>query len=344
MGDGWHTQTRRFETQERAAVASGQGLNGESPAAWHRGRRASRTPAPGRTQSRRACGATSQLRHLQLAPMADNEQAALEDAAFGFLGRHLPQPWDAAQAAAGRAAPFTTLTYAQSLDGFIARPGQQVALSSRASMVLTHALRASHDAILVGIGTLLCDNPSLSTRFVTRGPPPHHASPPSHPRPVILDSKLQCPLSCKAMDRRPLVLTVESTDAQTLERRLALTERGAVVVTVPHNAQGRIDIAAALAMLRSRHGIRSVMIEGGSQVIRECLSSQAVAIDRLIVTVAPMLLGSGVHALAGMGMSSDAGPPSAQRADHADMPRLADVVYEQFGRDMVMAASVVKTA
>lgn len=67
--------------------------------------------------------------------------------------------------------PLVTLTYAQSLDGSIAaRPGHPLAISGPASQTFTHALRAVHDAILVGIGTVLADNPALTVRLV---PGPH---------------------------------------------------------------------------------------------------------------------------------------------------------------------------
>ncbi len=75
--------------------------------------------------------------------------------------------------------PLVTLSYAQSLDGSIAdRPGRPLSLSGSQSLTLTHGLRASHDAILVGIGTVLADNPRLNVRLVTG----------ESPQPVIVDS------------------------------------------------------------------------------------------------------------------------------------------------------------
>jgi riboflavin-specific deaminase-like protein len=80
--------------------------------------------------------------------------------------------------------PFVTLSYAQSLDGSIAdRPGRPLALSGEASMALTHSLRASHEAILVGIGTVLADNPSLNVRLVAG----------KNPQPIVVDSRLRFP-------------------------------------------------------------------------------------------------------------------------------------------------------
>ena len=81
--------------------------------------------------------------------------------------------------------PFVTLTYAQSLDGSIARvPGKRLQLSGPEAQAMTHRLRAVNDAILVGIGTVLADNPRLTVRLAEG----------SDPQPVILDSKLRFPL------------------------------------------------------------------------------------------------------------------------------------------------------
>src|SRR5262249_3832268 len=82
--------------------------------------------------------------------------------------------------------PFVTLSYAQSVDGSIAaRPGQPLALSGAQSMTLTHQLRVAHDAILVGIGTVLADNPRLTVRLVEG----------KNPQPIVADSHLRFPLS-----------------------------------------------------------------------------------------------------------------------------------------------------
>ena len=84
--------------------------------------------------------------------------------------------------------PRVTLTYAQSLDGSItARSGAPLSLSGAESLHYTHQLRAAHDAILVGIGTVLSDDPRLDVRLVT-GP---------SPRPIVLDSELRCPVTAR---------------------------------------------------------------------------------------------------------------------------------------------------
>ena len=80
--------------------------------------------------------------------------------------------------------PIVTLAYAQTLNGMIAKKrGEPLVLSCEESMVMTHQLRAEHDVILVGIGTVLADDPRLTVRLVEG----------EDPQPVVLDSHLRCP-------------------------------------------------------------------------------------------------------------------------------------------------------
>src|SRR4051794_24685033 len=86
--------------------------------------------------------------------------------------------------------PIVTLAYAQSLDGSIATAARRpLALSSQPALKLTHQLRAEHDAILVGIGTVLADDPLLTVRLVN-GP---------NPVPVVLDSRLRLPSTARLL-------------------------------------------------------------------------------------------------------------------------------------------------
>ncbi|KAJ0388844.1 hypothetical protein ATCC90586_010655 [Pythium insidiosum] len=122
--------------------------------------------------------------------------------------------------------PMVTLTYAQSLDGSIAaQRGTPTLLSGPASMTMTHRLRTLHDGILVGIGTILADNPSLNTRLVD-GP---------SPQPVVLDSALRCPLDIKLFTlptcRPPILLYIANdNDDDLANRRRALEAAGATVI------------------------------------------------------------------------------------------------------------------
>ncbi|GAA6010282.1 hypothetical protein JCM10207_005155, partial [Rhodosporidiobolus poonsookiae] len=134
--------------------------------------------------------------------------------------------------------PFVTLTYAQSLDGCISgRRGKQLILSGEESMRLTHRLRELHDSILVGVGTVLNDDPQLTARLPTPLPLA------SQPRPLILDSRLRTPADCKLLrnaqagvGREVTVLHAPRPAGEEGEawegRRRALEEKGAELVEV----------------------------------------------------------------------------------------------------------------
>lgn len=177
------------------------------------------------------------------------------------------------------ARPVVTVTYAQSLDGCLAAgPGRPLALSGPESARYTHQLRASHAGLLVGIGTVLADNPQLTVRHVA-GP---------NPQPVILDSQLRCPPTA-ALLRHPTHRPWIAAHAEAPgDRAQVLAAAGAVILPLPSDEHGRLSLPALLDEL-GRRGLASLMVEGGAQVITAFLT-QGLA-DRLIVTVAPRVVG-----------------------------------------------------
>jgi riboflavin-specific deaminase-like protein len=207
--------------------------------------------------------------------------------------------------------PYVTLTYAQSLDGAIAaRPGHPLALSCRDSQAMTHALRAEHDAILVGIGTILADNPSLTVRLV-RG---------KNPQPVVLDSRLRFPLYAKLLRQETLPWILTNIEAES-ERQEALETLGVKVFRLPSGDNGGIEIKKVLDILGEK-GIKSVMVEGGAQIISSFLWYKAV--DQIIVTIAPVLVG-GLRVL-----DFHRQPPPKE------FPHLVNVEYEKIGEDLIV--------
>lgn len=201
--------------------------------------------------------------------------------------------------------PFVTLTYAQSLDGSIAaRRDQQLLLSGAEAMQLTHQLRAAHQAILVGIGTVLADDPRLSVRLATG----------ASPQPIIVDSHLRFPLAARllAEGRRPVIAAAAAASAA---RQQALEAAGARVVRLPADAAGQVNLAALLAWLRQQE-YASLMVEGGAAIITSFLTQALV--NRLVVTVAPMLVG---------GLTAVSALPQ--------IARLRQGGWRQFGDDMV---------
>ena len=127
-----------------------------------------------------------------------------------------------------RSRPLVTLSYAQSLDGSIAaRRSATMALSGAKTIKITHSLRAKHSAILVGIGTLIADDPQLNVRLVTG----------SDPQPVVLDSQLRFPLEARLLrgQKSPWIFTNNNAQPQ---REAILTKAG-VRVFRSDNADGR---------------------------------------------------------------------------------------------------------
>jgi riboflavin-specific deaminase-like protein len=216
--------------------------------------------------------------------------------------------------------PLVSLCYAQSLDGSLTQQrGKPLALSSPASLRLTHQLRADHAAILVGIGTVLADNPRLTVRLVDG----------QDPQPVILDSRLRTPVgSYLAQHRRPLIASLETSTAGP-----ALAAAGARLLPLPADGHGRVSLPALLEKLAGM-GITSLMVEGGAGVISSFLA-QGLA-DQVVLTVAPVFVG-GLNALDGepTGLASDkAGGPAPLR-------RLADLETCQVEEDLWITGRVV---
>jgi 3,4-dihydroxy 2-butanone 4-phosphate synthase/GTP cyclohydrolase II len=218
--------------------------------------------------------------------------------------------------------PFVTLTYAQSLDGSIATAdGQPLLLSGEASMDMTHELRATHDGILVGIGTVLSDNPRLTVRR-TDG---------QHPRPVVLDSRLRFPPDARMLQTDgPPPLIATHADAPE-DAQHALEDAGATVLRLPCTATG-ICFDALLDAL-AECSIRSVMVEGGAEVIRNVLRQQRA--DHLILTVAPTFVGG----LPALGMPSDGTGDGA--IPDATFPELTNIQYRWLGQDLVLQGDPV---
>ena len=180
--------------------------------------------------------------------------------------------------------PFVTIAFAQSIDGSLAaEPGKPLPLSGPASSAYTHRLRAAHDAILVGIGTVLADNPRLTVRLAA-GP---------HPQPIVVDSRLRFPEGAALLAHPTHPVWIATTAAASEDRLQTLCASGAVTLSLPADHAGRVSLPDLLDELGAR-GIQRLMVEGGAAVITAFLG-QGLA-DRLSVTIAPRLVG-GVRAL-----------------------------------------------
>ncbi len=187
--------------------------------------------------------------------------------------------------------PFVTLKFAQTLDGRIAtHTGHSRWISSPPSLAFAHRLRSSHDAILVGAGTVLADDPELTVRLV-RG---------HNPLRVVVDGSLRIPLKARILQdlstAGTLVAVTERASRQKIEQ---IRQKGADVLQVSKDAAGRVDLSDLFIAL-GRKGITSVLVEGGAGVITSVLRERLA--DRIVVVVAPKIVGRGIEAVGDLGI------------------------------------------
>jgi diaminohydroxyphosphoribosylaminopyrimidine deaminase/5-amino-6-(5-phosphoribosylamino)uracil reductase len=176
--------------------------------------------------------------------------------------------------------PYVVLKLALSLDGRIAsRTGSSKWVTGPEARARVHLLRARHDAIMIGIGTALADDPRLTVRD----------APGDNPVRVVLDTRLRLPVTGRLVQTAREIPTwvVCTTDAPSSSEE-ALVERGVEVLRAPPSAEGRIDVTAALQLLSGR-SVVSVMVEGGAELAGSVLAGALV--DELHCFVAPILLG-----------------------------------------------------
>lgn len=212
-----------------------------------------------------------------------------------------------------RSRPFVTLAYAQSLDGSIAGEGNRpLSLSSKGSLQLTHELRAAHDAILVGIGTVLADNPRLNVRLASG----------DDPRPVVVDSWLRIPRDAHLL-QNGRGAWLATTDAATAAAEAELQSRGATVLRLRALENGWVDLEALLERLQ-RRGVTHVLVEGGARILTSFLESKLV--DYVVVTISPQFVG-GVRPLDSRELSY--------------YPSLVSWRSERVGEDLVVAGGLV---
>ncbi len=201
-----------------------------------------------------------------------------------------------------------TLTWAQSIDGQIAlENGKSKGISSPDSLKMTHELRSTHQAILVGLGTALADDPLLTCRLEGN---------PTQPIRIVLDNTLKLPPAAKMLkDTRisPVWILCTRPDAS---RQKALEERGANIQILNDLRPGSVR-----AFLETR-GISSLLVEGGRGVLTSFMRDRVR--NRVVITVAPFIMGRGIEAL---------GP--LDFFDITDIPRPTGIKSAFYGNDLV---------
>jgi len=172
------------------------------------------------------------------------------------------------------------------LDGRIATAtGNSQWISSEASLKYTHQLRTEHDAILVGRGTVVKDDPRLTVRLV-RG---------RNPLRVIVDSELNISGQAKVFQNISQAPTLIATIKKSSDPRFQhLAGSGAEIITIGADKNGKVDLKKLFKILAARK-ISSVLIEGGAQIITSVLKNNLA--NRLVIVVAPKIIGSGIEAV-----------------------------------------------
>jgi len=188
--------------------------------------------------------------------------------------------------------PFVTIKYAQTLDGKIAdQKGQSRWISGREARKFAHQLRAEHQAILVGVNTVIKDDPLLTVRLV-KG---------KNPLRIILDSRLRTPPGSRIIKGAGKVPIIIATTARAPKRKIKLFQkRGIRIIVVPGGKAGGLDLTKLLIFL-GKLKIKTLLVEGGSKIITSFLKKKLVG--RLIVVIAPRILGKGLAAIGDLEIS-----------------------------------------
>jgi diaminohydroxyphosphoribosylaminopyrimidine deaminase/5-amino-6-(5-phosphoribosylamino)uracil reductase len=215
--------------------------------------------------------------------------------------------------------PFVTLKSAITLDGKIAtRTGASQWITGELARLAGHRLRHATDAILVGIGTVLQDDPQLTTRLPDRQG--------VNALRVVVDSTLRLPLQAQvsdvAADRRTLVATTARASEAQCEQ---LRTRGVEVLCLPAYDDGRVDLEALWRALGQR-GIASVLVEGGATLSATLLRRRLV--DKIVFFVAPKIIGGdGISVVGACGVET-----------MEQVITLRDVVGQRLGHDFLLEA------
>lgn len=217
--------------------------------------------------------------------------------------------------------PFVVLKAAMSLDGKIAtRTGESQWITGPEARSQGHQLRDWYDAILVGVGTVLADNPSLTTRLPGNGG--------RDPLRVILDSTARTPPDAKVINQESTAATVVAVTPQAPPERIeALKKAGAEVLVVPPKNSGGgdaagVDLAELMQQLGKRE-ITSVLIEGGGRVHGSALASGIA--DKVVWFIAPKIIGG----------NEAPGPVGGTGIDRlANAVRLRDIELKCVGDDI----------
>jgi len=214
--------------------------------------------------------------------------------------------------------PFVTVKYAQTLDGKIAtRTGDSRWISSPSSRRLAHRLRSIHQAVLVGVNTIIQDDPQLNVRLV-KG---------KNPIRIVVDSRFRSPLQAKAFKRGTKTMLAVTPKAN--KRRIRdFEKKGVEILILKKNKTGQVDLEDLLRKLGERN-VRSLLVEGGSKIITSFLKQKLV--DRMVIVIAPLIIGKGIR-----------GIESVRTRKAGDLASLSSLKIYECGNDVILDGLIRK--
>lgn len=218
--------------------------------------------------------------------------------------------------------PFVIVKYAASLDGRIAAAsGDSRWVSGPQTLRWTHEQRTKLDAIVVGSGTIVVDDPQLTAR-------PEGVDDPRQPLRVVVDSRGRTPESARVLDGEAATL-IATTEASSSAWRSAMERGGAELIVLPSkvgvDGAFHVDLEALLVALGERD-VLTVLFEGGGVILGSLFDARLV--DRLYAVIAPLVIGAAnaPSAIAGRGVER-----------MVEAPRLRDLTVERLGDDVVIS-------
>jgi len=214
--------------------------------------------------------------------------------------------------------PYITLKFAQTLDGKIAaRDGSSQWISAPPALKFTHGLRARNRAILIGVGTVLRDNPSLTTRLV-KGKSPAR---------IIIDPRLRTPLGSRVTEdtrkAKTIIITTRKAPKAKMEK---LKASGVELVVLKNSKNNSVNLRNIIRILYKK-GIKSILVEGGKKTITSFI--KAGIVDKLIAVISPKILGRGIEPVGDLGIRNIKGALKLQL-----------VGIKKIGKDIIYAAAI----
>lgn len=207
--------------------------------------------------------------------------------------------------------PFAIIKVAMSMDGRIAtKTGDSKYITSREAREYVHQLRTEVDAVMVGVNTVLRDNPELTPRLF-KG---------KDPMKIVVDSSLKIPKNCNLM-KNPAKLIIAATNKAPKNEIKRLQQKG-VNVIITKSKKGLVDLQDLMKQL-GKHEIASIMIEGGSELNSSAIKEGIV--DKLLIFAAPKIIGNGLGAIGNLGVNKI-----------GKAINLKDITTRKIGKDMLI--------